>query len=198
MFTIDLLKGAGKPPESRPVWVAGATLAFIALAVAATLDAIQYSRDDALLAAQKRNLAYYSGEITKMRDVAESLDAAEKRRLEIDAAMGEVNKALSHHATWSPIIATLAQNTPPDLVISDIMAKREEQGLGDKLKYGYTLMVGVVSPSGGAVVEQFVRTLRLALPLLPGPDSIRIISQRQEMVAGQALQYYVVECRLKM
>ena len=59
-------------------------------------------------------------------------------------------------------------------------------------------MVGVMSPSGGAAVEQFVRTLRLALPLQPGPDSIRIISQRQEMVAGQPVQYYVVECRLKM
>ena len=198
MFTIDLLKGAGKPPESRPLWAAGATLAFMALAIAAAFDGLQYFRNGGLLDAQKRNLAYYSGEIHKLRSVAESLDAAEKRRGEIDAAIAEVNKALTHHAAWSPILAALAQNTPPELVIPDIMAKREEQGAGDKVRYAYTLMVGVVSPSGGAVVEQFVRTLRLALPLVPGPDSIRIISQRQEMVAGQSFQYYVVECRLKM
>jgi len=198
MFTIDLLKGEGKPPESRPLWAAGATLAFMALAIAAAFDALQYYRDGGLLDTQKRNLTYYSGEIQKMRNVAESLDATEKRRTEINAAMGEVNKALTYHAAWSPILAALAQNTPSDLLIPDIMAKREEQGLGDKAHYSYTLMVGVVSPSGGAAVEQFVRTLRVALPLLPGPDSIRIISQRQEMVGGQALQYYVVECRLKM
>ena len=58
---------------------------------------------------------------------------ADKRRIEINAAMAEVKKALSYHATWSPIIAALAQNTPPDLVIPDIMAKREEQGIGDKV-----------------------------------------------------------------
>ncbi len=198
MFTIDLLKGAGKPPESRPLWAAGATLAFVALVVAATMDGVRYFRDGGLLAAQTRNLAYYKGEITKLQDVAQSLDQAEKRRIEINAAMGEVNKALAYHATWSPILAALAQNTPSDLVVPDIMAKREEQGIGDKAHYTYTLMVGVVSPSGGAAVEQFVRTLRLALPLQSGPDSIRIISQRQETVAGQAFQYYVVECRLKM
>ena len=45
MFTIDLLKGAGKPPESRPLWAAGAALAFMVLAVAAALDGVQYFRD---------------------------------------------------------------------------------------------------------------------------------------------------------
>jgi len=198
MFTIDLLKGTGKPPESRPLWAAGSALAFMVLAVAAMLEGVQYYRDGQLLATQKRNLDYYTGEIHELRDVAESLDVTDKRRIEINATIAEVKKALSYHATWSPIIAALAQNTPPDLVIPDIMAKREEQGLGDKVRFIYTLMVGVVSPSGGAAVEQFVRTLRVALSLQPGPDSIRIISQRQEMVAGQPVQYYVVECRLKM
>ncbi len=198
MFTIDLLKGTGKPPESRPLWAAGAALAFMALAIAAALDGVQYYRDAGLMDAQKRNLDYYTGEIQKLGDVAESLNATDKRRTEINASTTEVNKVLSYHATWSPILAILAQNTPTDLVIPDIMAKREEQGLGEKVRFAYTLMVGVVSPSGGAAVEQFVRTLRVVLPLLPGPDSIRIISQRQEMVAGQPVQYYVVECRLKM
>jgi hypothetical protein len=198
MFTIDLLKGTGKPPRSHPLWAAGTTFAFIALVVVAALDGVRYYRDGALLATQKRSLSYYSGEIRKLRDVAEALDATEKRRAEIDAALAEVNKAMSCHATWSPIIATLAQNTSPDVVLSDIMAKREERGVGDKVRYGYTMILGVVSPSGGGAVEQYVRTLRLVLPLLPGPDSIRVISQRQQAVGGQAVQYYVVECQLKM
>jgi len=198
MFTIDLLKGAGKPPESRPLWAAGAALAFMALAVAGALEGIRYSRDGSLLAAQRPTLSYYSGEIHKLRDVAEEIDEVEKRRIEVNAAMAEVNKALSYHGVWSPIIAALAQNASPDLIVTDIMAKREEQGAGDKVRFGYSLMLGVMSPSGAAVVEQYVRTLRLALPLQPGPDGIRIISQRQDMIAGQAVQYYVVECRLKM
>jgi hypothetical protein len=198
MFTIDLLKGTGKPPQSHPLWAAGTTLAFVALAVVAALDGIRYLQDGTLLAGQKRSISYYTEEIYKLREVAEAIDATQRRRAEIDAALAEVNKALSYHGTWSPIIAIVAQNTPPDLVISDIMAKREEQGVGDKLRYNYTMMLGMVSPSGGAAVEQYVRTLRLALPLLPGPDSIRIISQRQQTIGGQPMQYYVVQCQLKM
>ena len=198
MFTIDLLKGAGKPPQSRPVWAAGATVAFMLLVAATALDGVRYLRDDGILAAQKHTLSYYEGEIFKLRDIAETLDQTEKRRTEINTALTEVDKALGNHAAWSPIIAALAQSASTDLVVTDMMAKREEQGVGDKARFVYTLMLGVMSPSGAAVVEQFVRTLRLALPLQPGPDSIRIISQRQEMAAGKTIQYYVVECRLKM
>jgi hypothetical protein len=198
MFTIDLLKGAGKPPESRPLSVAGIALAFMALIIVAAIEDVRYFRASEVLATQKRTLAYYSSEIQKLKNVAEALDAVEKRRIEVNGAMAEVNKALSYHATWSPVIAAMALNTPPDLVLTDIMAKREEQGSGEKVRFTYTLMLGVMSPSGAAVVEQYVRTLRLALTLQPGPDSIRIISQRQDMIAGQPVQYYVVECRLKM
>jgi hypothetical protein len=198
MFTIDLLKGAGKPPQSRPLSAAGATLAFMVLVVATTFDGLRYYRDGSILAAQKHTLSYYQGEIFKLQDVAKTLDQVEKRRTEINAALAEVDKALGNHATWSPIIAALAQSASTDLVVTDMMAKREEQGVGDKARFVYTLMLGVMSPSGAVVVEQFVRTLRLALPLQPGPDSIRIISQRQEMAAGKTIQYYVIECRLKM
>jgi hypothetical protein len=198
MFTIDLLKGAGKPPQSRPLRIAGATLAFLVLIVAGGVDGLRYFRDEGLLTTQRRTLAYYQGEIAKMKDIADSLAAAEKRRIEINTILDEVNKVLVYHATWSSLISTMAINTPQELLLTDIMAKREEQGVGDKARFEYTLMLGAVSPSGAAMVEQFVRALRLSLPLQPGPDSVRIISQRQEMVGGQSLQYYVVECRLKM
>jgi hypothetical protein len=198
MFTIDLLKGAGKPPQSRPLWTAGVALAFTLLIAAGALDGLRYYRGRTLLTLQQRTLAYYNGEIQELQDVAQSLDAAKKREGEIDVALAEVNKALATHATWSGVLLALSQGASKEIGIPDIMAKREEKGTGDQLKYVRMLMVGVVSPSGPAAVEQFVRTLRLGLPLQSGPDSIRIISQRQEMIAGQPLQYYVIECQLKM
>jgi hypothetical protein len=198
MFTIDLLKGAGKPPKSHPLWVAGVTLAFLALLVGGVLDAIGYYRDESLLATQKRTLAYYEQEIRQMKDVADMLAAAEKRRIEVDGTLAEVSKALAHHAVWSPVIETVARSTPEDLVITNILAKREEQGVGDKARFTYTLMLGVVSPTGPLVVEQFVRTLRLILPLQGGPDSVRIGSQGQEMLGGRQFQMYMLECRLKI
>jgi len=197
MFTIDLLKGTGKPPQSHPFWVAGVTLAFMALLVVTALDGVRYYRDEGVLATDRRSLTRYEEQIRQMRDVAAMLDAAAKRRAAINASLEEVNKALANHSTWSPTIEAVAKNTPPDILITNIMAKREEQGVGDNVKFSYTLMLSVVSPSGASVVEQYVRTLRLVLPLQPGPDSIRIGSQRQENIDGRTLQSYTLECRLK-
>jgi hypothetical protein len=197
MFTIDLLKGTGKPPQSHPLWVAGATLAFMALLIVTALDGVRYYRDEGVLATDKRALTHYEGQIREMRDVAEQLSAAAKRRVAVNAFLEEVNKALANHTTWSPTIEVAARNTPPDLLITDIMAKREEQGVGDNVKFGYTLILSVVSPSSASVIEQYVRTLRQVLPLQPGPDSIRIGSQRQQTVDGRTLQSYTLECRLK-
>jgi hypothetical protein len=198
MFTIDLLKGAGKPPRSHPLRVAGLASAFMLLAVGAVLDGLQYYRDHSVLALQKRTLAYYEGEVEKLRDVAQTLGEVHTRQEQVSAVLAEVNKVLATHTTWSGVLLTLSQSASNDIVIPDIAAKREEKGAADQIRYAYTLMVGVMSPSGPAAVEQFVRTLRLGLPLQSGPDSIRIISQRQETVAGRPLQYYVIECRLKM
>ena len=58
-------------------------------------------------------------------------------------------------------------------------------------------MMGVVSPSGSAAVEQFIRDLRQQMPLAPGPDSLRIVSQQQQPIEGRNFQYYVIECRLE-
>lgn len=197
MFTIDLLKGMGKPPLSHPLRMAGVTVAFALVAIAAALDGVRYVRDNGELALQARALRRYTEEVTKLSGVAKALDAAEKRKTQINAGLAEVSKALTIHAKWSPILVALTDSATKEIAISDLMAKREEQGSGDQMKYGYSLMMGVVSTSGPGAVEQFVRNIRLNLPLSPGPDSVRIIAQRQEMITGRSFQYYVIECRLK-
>jgi len=194
MFTIDLLKGTGKPPLSHPVRMAGVTVAFALVAIAAVLDVARYSRDNIDLGLQARSLRYYTEEVAKLSDVAKTLDAAEKRKSHINSALAEVNKALGLHTQWSPLLVALAAGVPDSIAIADLMAKREEA----KGKYEYSLIMGVVSPTGPAAVEQTVRALRQALPLVSGPDSVRIISQRQQQMEGRDFQYYVIECQLKL
>jgi hypothetical protein len=197
MFTIDLLKGMGKPPLSHPLRMAGVTVAFALVAIAAALDVVRYSRDNIELGLQARSLRYYTEEVTKLSGVSKALDAAEKRKTQINAGLTEVNTALTIHAKWSPIVVALTQSTTKEITITELMAKREEQGGGEQVKYIYSLILGVVSTSGPGAVEGFVQAMRQNLPLAPGPDNVRIIAQRQEMVAGRSFQYYVIECRLK-
>jgi hypothetical protein len=197
MFKIDLLNGSERPPLSHPLRIAGITLAFMALAVGAVFDSTRLFSYYETTATEQRSLAYYEREIAQLADVAKSLDVAEKRRIQSNAGLAEVDKVLPIHAKWSDILVGLAEATPETVTIADLMAKREEQKVGQGVKYLYSLVMGVMSPSGSAPVEEFVRLLRLRMPLQPGPDSIRIISQRQEQIQERSVPYYIIECRLK-
>ena len=198
MFTIDLLKGSERPPGNRPLQVAVVTIAFSVLAVGAVLDAIHYFSCGRQIGAEQRALAHYQREIAGLTDVVTALKAADERRGQINASLAEVATVLGYHTKWTSILVALSESAPKGITINDLMAKREEQkDAQQKIRYEYSLMMGVVSPGGPTAVEQFVRALRLALPLAPDSASIRIVSQRQTQIQGRDLQYYVVECRLK-
>jgi Tfp pilus assembly protein PilN len=197
MFRIDLLKGSENPPRSHPLRIAGITLAFVALIAGAAWDGARFYDCHQAAATERQSAAYYDREIAQLADVAAMLDTAQKQRDRIRASLAEVDKVLPIHAKWSDVLVGLAEATPETVTIADLMAKREEQKVGQQVKYAYSLIMGVMSPSGSGPVEEFVRSLRLRMPLQPGPDSIRIISQRQEQIRGRGVPYYIIECRLK-
>jgi hypothetical protein len=197
MFKIDLLNGAELPPRSRPLRIAAATLAFLALAVAATFDAVHVYGLRGELASRQQSLVSHDRQIAGLADVAKMLETADQRRSEIDASLAEVSQIIGTHSTWSPALVALAVNLPKGTTITEVLAKREEQKNAlQKGRYDHSLLMGVISPAGAAAVEQFMQALRSALPLRPG-DSIRIISQRHQEIEGREVQYYVIECRLK-
>ncbi len=193
MFTIDLLLGKAKPPRSHPLLAAGATTAFAVLIVALAFDGVYYYSCGRQLTAEQQATARLQDKIAGLADVAKALAAADKRRADVDASLEEVRTALDVHGQWSDILVALTRTAPETITIGDLMTKRQEA----RGKYEYSMMMGVISPTGPVAVEQFVRDLRAALPLAPGPDNIRIISQRQQQIAGREFQYYVIECRLK-
>lgn len=194
MFTIDLLLGRAKPPRSHPLRMAGVALAFALVATGAVLDGVYYFGLGRQLAAEQVSVRHYDREIAGLADVAKMLEKADQRRNEVNTSLAEVGTVLATHAKWSDVLVSLSQSAPESITIADLMARRDEV----KGKYEYSLTMGVVSPTGPVAVEQFVRTLRQTLPLGSGPDSVRIISQRQQQMEGRDFQYYVIECRLKL
>ncbi len=194
MFTIDLLLGKAKPPRSHPLRMAGVAVAFALVATGALLDGVYYFGLGRELAAEEISMRRYDREIAGLADVAKMLEKADQRRNDVNTSLAEVGTVLTTHTQWSDVLVTLSQNTPETVTIADLMAKRDEV----RGKYEYTLTMGVVPLTGPVAVEQFVRTLRQALPLVSGPDSVRIISQRQQQLEGRDFQYYVIECRLKL
>jgi Tfp pilus assembly protein PilN len=198
MFKIDLLNGAGLPPRSHPLRIAAQTLAFLAVAVAVAFDGVHSYDLTRQRAAQRQTLARYDRQIADLGGVAKMLETADKKSTQIKATMAEVTQVAGTHTAWSPILVALTAQTPNEVVLSEIVAKHEEQK-GEKTKgqYDDSLMLGVLSPDGAPPVEQFIRALRSALPLRSGPDSVQIVSQRHQDLSGLDAQYYVIECKLK-
>jgi hypothetical protein len=197
MFTIDLLKGSGKPPRSHPLRITGLTLVFAALVGAGILDVLLFLSHQHETAAEDRAMAHYTREIADMADVAQELRTDASRCARINAALAEVGLVTATQTPWSPILMILTEKTPEAITIIDLLTEREVIEKGpNKGEYGYALKLGVISPTGPAPVERFVRNLRTALPLESGPDGIRIILQRQQQFQGRSFQYYAIECRL--
>jgi hypothetical protein len=152
------------------------------------------------LAGRQQSLARYERQIADLGDVAKMLETTAKRQGEIDASLAEVSQLGATHAAWSPILVALTQVTPKEIVISEILAKREEaKGAPEQQKAppSFSLVMGVTSPLGAGAVEQLIAALRKALPLKPGLDSIQILSQRHLESEGQMVQYYIIECKLR-
>ncbi len=198
MFKIDLLNGAGLPSRSHPLLIAGGTLAFVIVGIAAAFDIVHVYDVNRQTASQRQSMATYERQIATLADVARSLAAFEKHARDVNDILKEKDLMLVTHRTWSPLLATLMNSAPKGLTISEVVAKREEKkGSAQKAAYDHSLVMGVISPAGAGPVETFMQALRPTLPLQPGADSIRIISQRYLQVEGQDVQYYLIECRLK-
>jgi len=198
MFTIDLLGGAGRPPRSRPIVIAIITFVFIAFAAGTVLAAIQYLSLRSQIAAHRIILENHNQEIAQFSDIESMLTEVEQRRKNLTSKLQEVAKILPMHTQWSPVLASLIDSVPEAVNITELLAKREGiRGKNNEIDYKYSLMIGVVAHPGPSVVEQFVQSLRTALPLESETESIRIVSQRQKRVKGWNVQYYAIECRLK-
>jgi hypothetical protein len=199
MFKIDLLNGAALPPRSHPLLIAGGTLAFVIVGIAAAFDVVHVYAVNREIAGQQQSMATYEHQIAGLSDVAKLLASFEKHSRDVNDILKEKDLMLATHRTWSPLLATLMSSAPKGLTISEVVAKRDDKrgSAAKKGSHEYSLVMGVVSPSGAAPVETFIETLRPALPLQTGPDSIAIASQRYLQVEGQDVQYYVIECHLR-
>jgi hypothetical protein len=198
MFKIDLLNGKELPPRSHPLQIAAVSLVFLAVAVVAAFDAVHAYGLERELPSRRQALARYEHQIAGLAGVAKMLETADRRRTEITAGLAEAKQLAATHTAWSSLLVTLTDQTPKEVVISEILAKREkpktEQTQGP---YRFSLVLGVISPAGAAPVEQLIQALRTALPLQPGPDSVQIVSQRHQEIEGRDAQYYIIECKLK-
>ncbi len=197
MFTIDLLKGAGRPPRSRPSVVAGAALAFAAIGVGAILIGVQYVTLQWEAAVQGKTLACYDRQMSRLADIENMLEKNQQQRKELQPSLREVSQVLSTYSQWSPVLTSLSSSVPDDMIVTELKTKRQSTHIGrEQIDYKYSLMIGFVTRSEPVAVERFMQSLRTYLQTRLKVNNIRIISQKRQEIRNRTFQYYVVECSL--
>jgi len=190
MHTIDLLKGQGIPAKATlgSVGILAVLVAVPILAGAVLLD--RYLNNREVIAIGQEGIAKSQETIDRFAADVKFQEQMEQRRGGVNSRLAEVKSYLGDYVQWSPVLVTLAENMPAEMVISKLTAEvrrsldRGVQGNDPNrpanviTKRTLTLNIsGGAAGSYDAVVRKYGDRLRSSPSLGPKLENI-IVSQR--------------------
>jgi hypothetical protein len=123
MHTIDLLRGQGIPAKttlgSAAMVVVIVTVPI--LAAAAMVD--RYLQNETDMGIKQQQIDAEQATIEKFADAVKFKESLEKQKEAIGSKLSEVASCLDSFVQWSPVLKTLAENMPGQMVMSGLRAE---------------------------------------------------------------------------
>jgi len=178
MFTIDLLKGQGIPIKSRPkgIVIAVITLAVPIIIAIAILGL--YLSNSIAMSIQKQGIINYETKIGGLSDAVELQKSFEKEKAVISSALSEVKSSIGRHTQWTPVLATLVENLPDSLVLTELRVKQNSVKIKVPKKDDPQKMVDISVP---------VRTLQMSVSGRPGDNCDEAVRDFKDRLRSSAL-----------
>ena len=183
MFTIDLLKGQGRPARTKPKGIAIFVATFVVPILVAILMASYYYNNKVVISINKQNIASYTTQIERLADTLKLKESLDRDKINLRNCLSEVTSSIKAHTQWSPIIVSLVQNIPSSAVLSSLEVKQAS--------------INKKAPAGGNPVAEkdkkddtsiIVRTLRMRLCGNPNSGLDREIKAfRDQLLASNVL-----------
>ncbi len=210
MHTIDLLKGQGIPAKATlgSVALLAVLVAVPILAGAVLLD--RYLNNREIIAIGQEGIAKAQETIDRFAADVKFQEQMERRRGDVNVRLAEVKSYLGDYVQWSPVLATLAENMPDEMVISKLTAEvqrgRERGFQGNDPNRPVNVnttkrklildISGDAAGSYDAVVRDYGDHLRSSPSLGPKLENI-IVSQRTVQSAGEKAVIYTMNLIFK-
>lgn len=191
MHTIDLLRGQGVPAKTTlgSVAILAVIVAVPILAGAVLLDRYLHNRE--VIAIGQEGIAKTQETIDHYAADVKFQEQMEQRRGGVNTRLAEVKSYLGDYVQWSPVLVTLAENMPAEMVISKLTAEVrrsrersfENNDPNRPVSVNTTKRTLTLDISGGAagsydaVVRKYGDRLRSSPSLGPKLENI-IVSQR--------------------
>ena len=186
MFTIDLLKGQGRPARTKPKGIAIFVATFVVPMVVAILMASYYYKNKVVISINKQNIASYTTQIARLADTLKLKESMDRDKINLRNCLTDVASSIRTHTQWSPIIVLLVQNIPSSAVLSSLEVKQTS--------------ITKKAPAGGSPIAEkdnkdktddtsiIVRTLRMRLCGNPNSGLDREIKTfRDQLLASNVL-----------
>ena len=212
MFTIDLLKGQGRPIRTKPQGVAIFVATFAVPALAAILLVGYYVRNQVIISVQRQNIANIDAQTQRLADDLKVKEAGEREKSTINACMADVAASIHRHIQWSPVLVALVENLPDSVVLTTLEVKQQwvkhkavagKDGSDQKSDISVPVRTLKIRVSGNPSydcdreVKKFRDRLRASEFLGPQLEDIVIASQGQDTLDGHDVVAYEINCVFK-
>ena len=210
MFTIDLLKGQGIPPRSGPggIAIAAVTVAIPIIGAVAIFGLYLHNR--IIVSLKQQEIGRWEAKIGKLSDAVELQESLEKEKVVYGDCLSEVKSSIGRYTQWSPVLATLVENMPNSVVLTDLEVRQHfiKRKVPQKDNPERTININVpvrtlrMSVSGkpqhncDKAVRDFRDRLRSSDSLGPRLENITV-SQKSNTLEGREIISYEIDCVFK-
>lgn len=123
MFTIDLLKGQGRPIRTKPKGIAIFVATFVVPMLVAILMASYYYNNKIVISVNKQKVANYTTQIGRLADPLKLKESWDRDKTNLSNCLSDVASSIRTHIQWSPILVSLVQNIPNSVVLNGLEVK---------------------------------------------------------------------------
>jgi hypothetical protein len=210
MFTIDLRKGAGLPPKSRPIIVILAMVPFLIPLLGTLVMAVCWEHNQMLVQTQQKIVQENQQKISGLKNDLEQYHQVDKQIRLCERQLYDAGTLLSRRIQLTPVLAKLVELFPEPLLITTLDMDRNEQRKNETdPKTGNAKSVTIVQRKlhmtigGPATAEtdnavgQYVRKMLESPALMKWFANIRIAARNNDVLDGQNYAFYEIECVMK-
>jgi len=218
MFTIDLLKGQGRPVRTRPMGMAIFVVTFVIPMLVAIVMAGYYYNNKVAISINKQNISNFDVQLERLADVSKLAESSRRDKINLNDCLSDAANSIGAHIQWSPILVSLVQNFPDSAVLNSLEVK--QTSINKKAVTGGAAIAEKDAKDKANNTSVTVRTLRMRLCGSPNSDFDReikafrdrllasdiigtkledvvIASQTNDVVDGRNVISYDIDCIFK-
>lgn len=212
MHTIDLLRGQGIPAKTTLAGVIILVMAVVVPFVVAVGMLDKYLRNRTVISVQQQAIANEQSKINELSDAVKLTESLQKKKNLVNSRLSEVSSCIDQYIQWSPVLETLAENMPWNMILTSLTAelkqvtrtvpRKDDPEKTDNISVPKRILIlnisGAQRGNYATAIKQFRENLKSSASLGPKLEDI-IVSQSQESgtLRDEKVVSYKINCNFK-